>query len=713
MRMGLKTKIIIFIVVLINLAVITIGLFARRELANSISRDTKQIMELNTQKAVQILRDVNQKEFYLLESIATLPFIRDESISLEQKTVQLEAIAKADPVHFENLAFYSDKGICIRPDGTYVDVSTIDFFINTISGKRVVIDPLPRSFMIEGDSDETIMFYCIPVYSDNKHTKTVGILSAIVNGSAVYNLSESIIIGKNSHPLIISTTSGMPIGPTTYDGMSTEEINAMQENGGRIETDENAPKTPWDKMMELVIAGESGYQIEIDPASNEKKVVSYMPVGDESGWSVVCAVPYNEYFSSLHRITNIIIIAIMLAIIIVIASSLVLISFLIRPLSFVKTTIKDISTGDADLTKRIDINLNDEIGDVVKGFNAFVEKLQGIVSNLKASKTNLITVDNSLQETSQDTSTSITEIIANIESVNKQILNQVGAVDETAGAVNEISANISSLERMIESQAASVTQASAAVEQMIGNINAVNKSVNQMITSFTTLQTHSHEGFSTQSNANEKIMRIEEQSKMLQDANTAIANIAEQTNLLAMNAAIEAAHAGEAGKGFAVVADEIRKLSETSTDQSKTIGSELQKIQQTIQEVVDVSAETNTAFTAIEQSIGETSQIVEQIKGAMEEQQIGSKQIIEALQFMNNSTSEVRAASDEMSDGNKHILKEIDRLQTSTDSMKGSIDEMQIGIERMNATAAALSVISGTVAENIKQIGSEIDLFKV
>ena len=80
MRMGLKTKIIIFIVVLINLAVITIGLFARRELANSISRDTKQIMELNTQKAVQILRDVNQKEFYLLESIATLPFIRDESI---------------------------------------------------------------------------------------------------------------------------------------------------------------------------------------------------------------------------------------------------------------------------------------------------------------------------------------------------------------------------------------------------------------------------------------------------------------------------------------------------------------------------------------------------------------------------------------------------------------------------------------------------------
>ena len=106
---------------------------------------------------------------------------------------------------------------------------------------------------------------------------------------------------------------------------------------------------------------------------------------------------------------------------------------------------------------------------------------------------------------------------------------------------------------------------------------------------------------------------IEQQSKMLQDANTAIASIAEQTNLLAMNAAIEAAHAGEAGKGFSVVADEIRKLSETSTNQSKTIGAELNKIQDTIKEVVSVSSETNTAFSAVSQSISETSEIIQQI----------------------------------------------------------------------------------------------------
>jgi len=97
----------------------------------------------------------------------------------------------------------------------------------------------------------------------------------------------------------------------------------------------------------------------------------------------------------------------------------------------------------------------------------------------------------------------------------------------------------------------------------------------------------------------------------------------------------------------------------------------------------------------------------------MEEQQIGSKQIIDALHSMNDSTSEVRAASKEMTEGNKHILSEIQNLQVATDTIKGSIQEMHTGAVRINSTGSALSEISGKMAENIRQIGSEIDLFKV
>ena len=712
MRLGLKFKIIIFVVILINLAVVTIGLLARRELAKSISTNTEQIMELNAQKSARILQDVNKKEFYLLECIATLPFIRDESISLEQKTVQLEAIAKSDPVHFENLAFYSKEGICIRPDGTYVDVSTIDFFIQTISGKRVVIDPLPKSYMMETDSDDTLMFYCIPVYGEDNSREAIGILSSIVNGNDVYNLSESIIIGKNSHPLIISTTSGMPIGRTTYDGMTQEDIDAMQ-NGGQITTDDNTPKTPWDQMMESVIAGETGYKIEIDPLSNEKKAVAYMPVGDESGWSVVCAVPYKEYYDSLYRVTNIIIISVIAAIIIVIVGSMILISFLIKPLGFVKTTINDISTGDADLTKRINIKLNDEIGDVVTGFNKFTEKLQTIIAQVKKSRDTLGNAGAALDSSTQNTATSIEEILTSIDSVHSQIDNQSKSVQQTAGAVNEIASNIESLGHMIEKQSMQVSDASAAIEEMIGNIKSVNDSMEKMSVSFDGLATSAQTGIQMQLNVNTIIEDIKDQSETLQDANSVIAAIAEQTNLLAMNAAIEAAHAGDAGRGFSVVADEIRKLSETSSSQSETIGYQLNNIKASIDNVVSASEESSKAFQSVTNKITDTEQLVRQIQAAMEEQNTGSMQISNALHSMNDSTIEVKTASVEMSQGNKAILEEVRNLQDATGIMQSSVEEMTLDAEKIKITGVALREISENMKSSIEEIGGQIDKFKV
>ena len=375
--------------------------------------------------------------------------------------------------------------------------------------------------------------------------------------------------------------------------------------------------------------------------------------------------------------------------------------------------LKELETGDADLTKRSKLFIRDEIGDLIVHFNFFLEKLHEIVYALKDSKSVLNDSGKKMLDSSNQTVEAINMMSITIDGVSAQIANQGASVEQTAGAVEDISTNISELDQMIDGQASGVSQASAAVEQMIGNIGSVNQSVDKMAASFEALQENANTGFSKQQSVNERIVQIEAQSQMLQEANIAISNIAEQTNLLAMNAAIEAAHAGEAGKGFAVVADEIRKLSETSTAQSKTIGEQLNKIRDSISEVVAASSESSAAFTAVSNRIKETDELVMQIKAAMEEQNSGSRQISSALKNMNDSTVEVHRSSKEMSGRNERISKEMQSLQDVSASMKHSMEEMSNSAQKITATSATLGGIAEEVRVSIDKIGEQIDLFKV
>ena len=573
------------------------------------------------------------------------------------------------------LSFVDRKGRSADQTGTVTDVSgSVQFsFVLANHPDLFVSDPFTS-----GSAGTSVFQICRSVYDVSKNF--IGYLAVSVPVESLRKTIGAVKIGDRGYAFIIDGRGGI---------ITQQEVHCATLASGR---------------------SASGW------VGNQKDGTDWLEYSPVSGtqWTLVLSVPRSQIRTAVTNLGKTLTFTIIIILVIAVACTSFYLIARLKPLKDVDSALAEISTGSADLTSRISVaESRDEIGSVVKGFNTFVGELQTIIKDVKTSKDRLASVDGVFQQSTENTSSSIVQIIANIDDMGNQITNQSASVEETAGSVNQIASNISALENMIETQSASVSEASAAVEQMIGNIQSVNQSVEKMASSFSGLDQNAQSGAMKQKDVDERIDQIEKQSEMLQDANTAIASIAEQTNLLAMNAAIEAAHAGAAGRGFSVVADEIRKLSETSSAQSKTIGQQLTKIKDSIGGVVAASAESNKAFQSVSTQIRETDELVRQIRAAMQEQETGSRQITESLHSMSESTEEVKTASSEMSAGNKAIIEEVKRLQDATAVMKDCMNEMSAGAQKISQAGKSLADISGRMRESIRDIGSQIDLFKV
>ena len=595
---------------------------------------------------------------------------------------------------FDYIMVAGPDGLAYTDLGKRTDIRDRDYFQAIVKHgqERFIDDPV----LSKTTGDRVIH---ITTALKDRNGKIFAMVAGVINVNVLVEPIKNLQVQEGVWAFILDSAGTIIYHPMSEPGSSF--IDAIDEAHQDL--------VPVTRRM---ISGERDYAWITGWTGSKQDLMVYSGIKG-TPWSLAFCIPGNLVNALGNKIANVTIMFSIGVLLVVLLLGAIMLVIALKPLSVVRNAITGISSGNADLTQRIQVRSNNEIGQVVYGFNAFLEKLQTIISDVKSSKGDLGSAGEQLALTAQDTASAITQIIANIESFGQQIDNQKKSVDQTAGAVDEISANINSLNGLIENQSSGVTQASAAVEQMIGNINSVTSSIEKMNRAFGELQAHSKEGFDKLAAVKEQVHVMEEQSATLKDANAAIANIAKQTNLLAMNAAIEAAHAGTAGKGFAVVADEIRKLSETSAAESNKIGSQLQQLMGSISNMVTTSVDASTTFENVANELADTDQLVVQVRTAMEEQNSGSKQIVDALKMMNDGTAAVKSSSFEMQQGNKTILAEVQQLQDVTISMKQSMDEMEVGARRINETGAVLTEVADRVKDSIDKIGNQIDEFKV
>ena len=443
--------------------------------------------------------------------------------------------------------------------------------------------------------------------------------------------------------------------------------------------------------------------------TEKKSFFGVCPI-ENTEWFIVVEGPIEDFSGEYQKLFMYTIIGLMVIAIIMITVFFLLSSRVSRSFKIIASGCELMAMGD--YSERYPDFVTKEASLLSNGFNLVTERLEGNINSMKQSKVSLDEAGGKLSGTIEDLMSSIVQIGASISNTGMNLRNQTDSVAQSAQSISKILDMIHRLEELVHTQGKAVQGASSAVEEMVGNISEVDKSVDKMAHSFGVLDQTAQNGVETQNELQKQIIEIENQSKLLSEANKVIANIASQTNLLAMNAAIEAAHAGDAGQGFAVVADEIRKLSETSSAQSKTIGAQLKSIQAAINMVVQATQHGVQDYANLSKEIRQTDTLVQQIKEAMTEQQQGSAQILGALSDMNESTDQVQNASQEITTASQAIISDVDVLQNETKVMGQSMDEMGLSADKMQNAGLTLAGVSKAVEASIEEIGKQINLFE-
>jgi methyl-accepting chemotaxis protein len=599
------------------------------------------------------------------------------------------------------ITYTRETGVVLSRTTTDID-NSMAYFNGPNSKQDRVEDPFQRN--INGE-EKFLLRLMVPIINPRTN-ETVGGVGCLLDISIIQPVVQQTIKEHDEiAALTVFTNTGFILGHLVPDRV-----------GKKLRDVETIFGQYMDTAMQAVEQGKEFNCNTFSPVLNSNVEVIMIPFtlgSSKVTWSVMIVATETTIYAHVRQMTVTTVVVSLVAIIISIVIIYFSLSSVTKPIVKVADTLKDISQGEGDLTRVIDINSKDEIDRMAKYFNQTLEKIKNLVVNVKKESSTLSDIGNDLAVNMNETAAAVNEITTNVLSIKNRIISQSASVSETHATMEQVVENINKLNDHVEHQMESVAQSSSAIEQMLANIQSVTQTLVKNEENVNALSSASEVGRTGLQEVVSDIQEIARESEGLLEINSVMENIASQTNLLSMNAAIEAAHAGEAGKGFAVVADEIRKLAESSGEQSKTIGIVLKKIKESIDKITLSTDSVLNKFEAIDSGIKVVSDQEENIRNAMEEQGQGSKQILQAVSRLKELTGNVRNGSNEMLEGSKEVIEESNRLESATQEITSGMNEMAVGAEHINEAIHSVNEVSRKNRDGINVLIKEVSRFKV